>query len=152
MSAMAILRQLQLRSTASMPLSLEPSWRRVMKTFALSKTDPSLPVLGNVLIAMRTKCNKKYLIALFCVVVLVPPYGFGTAIVVILHGDQVWIAADSMQTDNTGTQHRYVCKTINEETFYWAAAPSLYEHPATGFGIEKLVKTIKSTKGTLLDV
>jgi hypothetical protein len=82
--------------------------------------------------------------------VLIPPSSMGTTILVVLQGDKVWIAADSLQKSNTGEQ-RYACKINSEREFYWAAASPVYEDEEAGYSIKRMISEAASTKGTLLD-
>jgi hypothetical protein len=74
-----------------------------------------------------------------------------TVIFVVMQGDNVWIAADSLQTGDTGG-HRYACKINSESRFYWAASANVYEDVVSGYSIQKMVSEVASTKGTLADV
>jgi hypothetical protein len=115
---------------------------------------PSLAVPRNVRISRREKRDKKRpWIVFICIFIMVSPRcSLGTSIVVLLHAGKVWIAADSMLTSDTGTQHSYTCKIIDEGRFYWGAAGQLTVDPNTGFAVEKLVDKVKAKKGSLRDV
>jgi hypothetical protein len=82
--------------------------------------------------------------------VLIPPNSMGTTILVVLQGDKVWIATDSLQRSNTREQ-RYACKINSEGGFYWAAGSLVYEDEEAGYSIKRMVSEAASTKGTLLD-
>lgn len=88
-------------------------------------------------------------IVLICMVVLAAQYCSGTAVIVLRNGNKLWIAADSMQTDQTGTIFRSDCKILEKGEFYWAAAGPVYSDSRTGFEVKTLVDGIRSKKGTL---
>ena len=88
-------------------------------------------------------------IVLVCTVIFAAQCSFGTAVIVLRSKGEIWIAADSMETDQTGTNSRSACKILNTGQFYWAAAGPVYSDTTTGFEVSTFVDGIKSEKGTL---
>lgn len=111
---------------------------------------PALAVISSIKITVAPVIHKTYAVVL-CLILLISPYCMGTTILVVLHGNHVWIAADSLETANTGQQRR-ICKINSESRFYWAASSPFYEDPITGYGLPKMVAKVAPTKGTLVDI
>jgi hypothetical protein len=74
---------------------------------------------------------------------------FGTAVLVLRSRNTIWIAADSMESDQYLKSHRSACKISSRGQFYWAASGPLYSDPQTGFDVSALMARIKFEDGNL---
>jgi hypothetical protein len=92
------------------------------------------------------------LTAIILSVVLSTTPCLGTTVVVFLKNGEIWIAADSMETETTteAHAHSYICKIQDAGTFYFAIAGP-YTRSNDGFSVKDIVRKVKPS-GTLHDV
>jgi hypothetical protein len=111
---------------------------------------PILSILRNIGIIVWPKLYEQWRSIALLVVIVVSPHSFATTIIVLLHNDEIWIAADSKEGNPNGDV-RYRCKIISGGNFYFGAATYIYDDDASGFSIPKLIGQIKSDGRTLED-
>ena len=81
-------------------------------------------------------------------VLTVGVYCSATSILILVTPTQVFIAADSKETDSNEHAVGQTCKIHKKHGIYWAAA-QIYRDPATGFDVEELVDRAAQKDGNI---
>ena len=101
-----------------------------------------IPVLRDVRIIKSDKhlCWKKRW--LIWVLLAFTQPSSGTSVIVFYTSNVIYLAADSMETNQETGTTRKLCKFVQSGNMYWAAATDFYTYPYTGFDLPNIVASV----------